>query len=182
MLRSLAIPLSLLLACGGLWACGRKSAPSLPEGEQLRVQQQGRKERISVYSPYEEELEQSEETGAQGAVESGVQGQEGGEGDQAVPSQPAPRTAPQGGAAGQQDLGVGELAPTTGGGAAPPGPTARPAPSTGKAPAPDAGEKLRHGLEDLLNTEKGEPPESDYAPTDRSGAPVSPGSPEEGGF
>jgi hypothetical protein len=181
MLRSLAIPLSLLLACGGLWACGRKAAPSLPEGEQLRVQQQGRKERISVYSPYNEEQEQSQETGAQGEVETGVQGVEGGEGSQPVPPQPgAPPAGPQQGGAGGQDLGVGELAPTTGGAATPPAPTARP--GTGKAPAPDKGERLRHGLEDLFNTQKNEPPEPDYEPTDRSGTPVSPGSPEEGGF
>jgi len=157
MLRSCALALSLLLACGGLWACGRKSAPSLPEGEQLRTEGEGFKSPISVYSPYEEELKQIEETGADvdvGPEEGGVLA---GEPEVVVP--PPDETG--------KDLGVGELAPPSG--------------TTGAGKRPGRLEDLRRGVEEVLRGDD-ESSEAVSPPADSGGHPPSPGSPLEGGF
>jgi hypothetical protein len=47
--------LTVSLSLGTLWACGRKAAPSLPEGERLKITQEGRGRTLSVYSPFDEE-------------------------------------------------------------------------------------------------------------------------------
>jgi hypothetical protein len=46
--------LTVALSLGTLWACGRKAAPSLPEGERLKIKQEGRGRTLSVYSPFSE--------------------------------------------------------------------------------------------------------------------------------
>ena len=177
MIRSLALALTLLLALGGLWACGRKAAPRLPEGEELRTQGEGFQRPISVYSPYEEEVEQIEETGV--TLDTGVE--EGplpdaepdlvveppAEGEEAAGT--IRRRAP-GETEVVEDLEVGEVAPT------------EPPPPPRREPTTDRGDRLRRGLEDLLRTEDEQPPEADYSPSDQGGLPPSPGSPLEGGF
>ncbi len=171
MLRSLVLALSILLACGGLWACGRKSPPRLPEGEQLRVQGKGFEGPISVYSPYEEELEQIKETGDTldpGVEEGALPGNkpdlvvEPPESAQGTIRQRAPAEV-------EEELEVGEVAPPSGD-----------TPETDTTTDPTQG--LRRGVEDLLRSEEKQPPESDYSPTDQGGLPPSPGSPLEGGF
>jgi hypothetical protein len=46
--------LTVSLGLGTLWACGRKAPPSLPEGERLKITQEGGGQSLSVYSPFEE--------------------------------------------------------------------------------------------------------------------------------
>lgn len=180
MLRSLALALSMLLAVGSLTACGRKSAPRLPEGEQLRTQAAGDQRPISVYSPYEEELEQIKETGD--TLDTGIQ--EGALPDE-EPDLVVEPPAGEGEAVGTirkrgpgefdaeapaDDLEVGEVAPPSSG-----------APAQSE-PGVDPTKPLRRGLEDLLRSEEDQPPETDYDPSDQPGLPPSPGSPLEGGF
>ncbi|MDP3938752.1 MAG: hypothetical protein Q8R92_11550 [Deltaproteobacteria bacterium] len=177
MLRSLVMAVSLLLACGGFWACGRKSAPRLPEGEQLRVQGKGFEAPINVYSPYEEELEQIRETGD--TLDPGVEeyALPGDKPDLVVePPESAQGTIRQRAPAEiEEELEVGEVAP-------PSGDRPETDTTTGAAPTTDPTRGLRRGVEDLLRSEEKQSPEADYSPTDQGGLPPSPGSPLEGGF
>ncbi len=52
MRRALPIVLALVLGFGPLAACGKKAPPALPEGEQLKVQKKGRKQKTGVTKPY----------------------------------------------------------------------------------------------------------------------------------
>lgn len=154
MLRLTVLPLMVLLTLGA-WACGRKSAPRLPEGETLKFSEGRGLDTLSVYSPYEAELKEEEETGAD--LDVGV------EDDEVIPEAPKARA--------RKDVWRRLDEPENGG------------KQKGRRPLRDAVEKVQEAVDAPIDEDRALPDtKQDSSPTDQGGLPPSPGSPTEGGF
>lgn len=154
MLRLTVLALMVLLTLGA-WACGRKSAPRLPEGETLKISEGRGLDTLSVYSPYEAELKEEEETGADLDV--------GFEEEEYIPDRPAPRS--------RKDNWRRLDEPEDG------------EKEKRRRPLRDAVERVQEVVEDSVGKDRALPDtEQGSSPTDQGGLPPSPGAPTEGGF
>jgi hypothetical protein len=157
MLRLTVLALTVLLSLGA-WACGRKSAPHLPEGEKLKISAEGGLDTLSVYSPYEAELRDEEETG--GGLDIGFEEEEE---EEDVPDQPSSRPRKD----TWRRLDEPEDREK----------------EKRRRPLRDAVERVQEAVETPGDIDRALPDtKQDSSPTDQGGLPPSPGAPTEGGF
>ncbi|MFQ5458898.1 MAG: hypothetical protein ACE5FC_10685 [Myxococcota bacterium] len=158
MTRFIALCLTLTLALGA-WACGRKSAPRLAEGERLKVSKERSVDSLSVYSPYEEEIAKEEESVAD--LEAQVRDAQKTD----VPDVPdvfgRRERKDNWRLLGETEEGAAKRA----------------------RPIRDAVERVQEAVEETGDKDRALPDtEQDAAPLGEGGLPPSPGGPTEGGF
>ena len=154
MLRLTVLALTVLLTLGA-WACGRKSAPHLPEGEKLKISEGRGVETLSVYSPYEAELKEE----AEPDIDFDLVIEE----DEDIPEVPKARP--------RKDVWRRLDEPENGD------------KKKSRRPLRDAVERVQEVVEDSPGRDRPLPDtEQDSSPTDQGGLPPSPGGPMESGF
>ena len=154
MLRLTVLALTVLLSLGA-WACGRKAAPHLPEGEKLKISQGRGVDTLSVYSPYEAELKEE--------VEPDLDFDVAVEDDEEIPEEPKAKP--------RKDVWRRLDEPEDG------------ETQKSRRPLRDAVEKVQEAVDVPIGKDRALPDtEQDSSPTDQGGLPPSPGAPTEGGF